>query len=196
MTWYAYGRYGLRMQDSRRSFLIQVGAGPLIAAAAQAQTGDLSRRTWTARWISVPGAPPNEYGVYLFRRTLTLDRKPERFVIHSSGDQRYRLLVNGRGVAWGPARGDLFHWRYETVDVAPYLEAGKNVFAAVVWNFGELAPEAQVTLQTGFLLQGEAAERMATPGRRGSARATGPIRRSSSPAGRCAATMWPARATG
>jgi alpha-L-rhamnosidase len=34
------------------------------------------------------------------------------------------------------------------------LAAGKNVLAAVVWNFGGLAPEAQVTLQTGFVLQG------------------------------------------
>src|SRR6185369_12067022 len=52
-------------------------------------------------------------------------------------------------------RGDLFHWRYETVDLAPYLVAGKNVLAALVWNFGDLAPEAQVTCQTGFLLQGD-----------------------------------------
>ncbi len=143
------------MQDTRRSFLKQVSAAPLLAAAAQAQTDDLLRRAWRARWITVPGAPPNEYGVYLFRRTIHLDRKPERFLIHVSGDQRYRLFVNGRGVSWGPARGDLFHWRYETVDVAPYLDTGKNVFAAQAWNFGELAPEAQVTLETGFLLEGD-----------------------------------------
>ena len=29
------------------------------------------------------------------------------------------------------------------------------MLAAVVWNYGELAPEAQVTWRTGFLLQGD-----------------------------------------
>ena len=119
---------------------------PLLAIAQEQDR--LLRRAWTAKWISAPGAPPNDYGVYHFRRTIDLSAKPERFVVHASGDNRYQLFVNGRRAAWGPARGDLFHWRYETVDVAPYLSAGKNVFAALVWNFGELAPEAQITLQT------------------------------------------------
>ncbi len=143
------------MQDTRRWFLMQMGAAPLLAAAAEGQGEELLGKPWSARWISVPGASTSGYGVYLFRRTIELERQPERFVVHVSGDQRYRLFVNGHAVSWGPARGDLFHWRYETVDVAPYLEAGRNVFAAQVWNFGELAPEAQVTLETGFLLQGE-----------------------------------------
>ncbi len=106
-----------------------------------------------------------EYGVYHFRHTFDLPAKPARFLVHASADNRYQLFVNGRRVAWGPARGDLFHWRYETLDLAPYLEAGRNALAALVWNFGELAPEAQVTLQTGFLLQGDTAdERVADTG--------------------------------
>jgi alpha-L-rhamnosidase len=157
------------MRDTRRRFLLQMGAAPLITAAARAQTekGDLLRRTWTAKWISVPNAPATEYGVYHFRHTVELPSKPARFVIHVTADQRYRLFVNGKSVAWGPARGDLFHWRYETLDIAPFLDAGKNVLAAEVWNFGDLAPEAQVTLQTGFLLQGDTAdERVADTGAR------------------------------
>ena len=139
---------------------MQMGALPLAAFGQ-----DLLQRTWSAKWIAVPGAPPNDYGVYHFRRALQLSAKPEHFVVHASGDNRYQLFVNGVRVAFGPARGDLFHWRYETVDVAAHLKAGANVFAAVVWNFGELAPEAQVTLQTGFLLQGDgAAERAVDTG--------------------------------
>ena len=103
----------------------------------------------------MPGAPGTEYGVYRFRRVLELAAQPERFVIHVSGDNRYQLFLNGHRVAWGPARGDWFHWRYETVDVAAHLEIGKNVFAAVVWNFGEMAPEAQMTLESGFVLDGD-----------------------------------------
>ena len=85
--------------------------------------------------------------------------------MHTSGDNRYQLFVNGQRAAWGPARGDLFHWRYETVDIAGFLRPGKNLLAAVVWNFGEHAPEAQITLETGFVLQGDGeAERIADTG--------------------------------
>jgi len=86
-------------------------------------------------------------------------------VVHVTADNRYELYANGKRVATGPARGDLFHWRYETVDLAPFLRAGENVLAAVVWNFGSETPEAQVTNMTGFLLQGDrAAEKDADTG--------------------------------
>jgi hypothetical protein len=129
------------------------GAGHLPAAPAEINP-ELLTRQWSARWITVPKAPAFDYGVYHFRRTFDLATKPSSFIIHVTGDNRYQLYVNGERVVWGPARGDLFHWRYETVDIARFLRAGKNVLAAVVWNFGELAPQAQVTNQTGFLLQG------------------------------------------
>ncbi len=147
---------------SRRTFLMGMGAVPL---AALAQENDWLRRAWSAHWIRVPGTSATEYGVYHFRRAFDLAARPQRFVVHASADNRYQLFANGRRVASGPARGDLFHWRYETVDLAPYLEAGRNVLAAVVWNFGEMAPEAQVTFETGFLLEGDgAAERVADSG--------------------------------
>jgi hypothetical protein len=120
---------------------------------------------WNAAWISVPGAPRTEYGVYHFRKAITLPSKPDSFIVHASADNRYQLYVNGRRVAWGPARGDLYHWRYETIDLAPHLRAGNNLLAAVVWNFGPDSPMAQVTNETGFLLQGDtAAERAASTG--------------------------------
>jgi alpha-L-rhamnosidase len=119
---------------------------------------ELLTRSWSARWISAPGAPPFDYGVYHFRKAFQVAARPASFVIHVTADNRYQLLVNGERAALGPARGDLNHWRYETVDIARYLRPGKNVLAAVVWNFGELAPMAQVTNKTGFLLQGDGRE--------------------------------------
>ena len=74
--------------------------------------------------------------------------------------------MNGERVGVGPARGDIFHWRYETYDIARLLKPGRNVLAAVVWNAGEDAPMAQITNQTGFLLAGGGeAERVADTGR-------------------------------
>ncbi|MCZ2075972.1 MAG: alpha-L-rhamnosidase N-terminal domain-containing protein [Bryobacteraceae bacterium] len=127
----------------------------LLSLPASAANPELATQFWPAYWISVPGAPPSAYGVYHFRRAFELSFKPGSFLIHVSADNRYQLFVNGERAAWGPARGDLFHWRYETVDIAPLLRPGRNVLAAVVWNSGEHAPQAQVTNETGFLLQGD-----------------------------------------
>jgi hypothetical protein len=119
------------------------------------QTESLPSKPWDAWWIAVPGQPLRDYGVYQFRKTFTLATKPASFVVHVSADNRYKLFVNGQLVSLGPARGDVFHWNFETVDLAAYLHLGKNVIAAVVWNYGEYRPEAQISYQTGFILQGE-----------------------------------------
>ncbi len=129
-------------------------AGHLYLIPPPAKAGLLTH-AWTARWISVPAASPFDYGVYHFRRTFDLPAKPASFRIHVTADNRYKLYVNGEFVSLGPARGDLPHWRYESLDIAPHLKPGKNVLAAIVWNIGDLAPEAQTTNQTGFLLQGD-----------------------------------------
>jgi alpha-L-rhamnosidase len=55
----------------------------------------------------------------------------------------------------GPARGDTYYWNYETVDIAPYLTAGKNIIAALVWNEAQYSPAAQISVRTGFILQGD-----------------------------------------
>jgi alpha-L-rhamnosidase len=115
----------------------------------------LLTKPWSARWITVPGTSPFDYGVYHFRRAFDLPEKPSPFVVHATADNRYQLFVNGERVVWGPARSDLNHWCFETVDLAPRLKAGRNVLAALVWNFGEYAPEAQVTHRTAFLVQGD-----------------------------------------
>ena len=118
---------------------------------------DLRATRWDAVWIVPAGTNPFGFGIYHFRRAIDLAARPDRFVVHVTADNRYQLWVNGERVVWGPARGDLNHWRYETVDLAPHLKAGRNVLAAVVWNYGELAPEAQTTWRTGFLIQGDSA---------------------------------------
>lgn len=119
---------------------------------------DLIAGGWSAYWISVPGEPLDDFGVYHMRKTLELESVPERYIVHVTADNRYKLYVNGRFVSLGPARGDIYNWSYETVDLAPYLKPGRNVLAAVVWNFADWKPEAQVTFhRTGFLLQGNTA---------------------------------------
>ena len=128
---------------------------PWSVSSPQTPGVDLVSQAWKAWWIAHPDGPRREFGVFHFRKTFTLDSVPQRFVIHVSGDNRYELFVNGERVLAGPARGDLNYWRYETLDIAPHLIAGRNLLAAVVWNFAELAPVAQVTNETGLIVQGD-----------------------------------------
>ncbi len=110
---------------------------------------------WRASWIDCPGADPQAYGVYHFRRNVELQQIPEHLFIYVSGDNRYQLFVNGERVSQGPARADLTHWRYEVLDIAPHLHSGSNSLAAVVWNDGEQKAIAQISNRTGFLLESE-----------------------------------------
>ncbi len=109
---------------------------------------------WSAGWIAPAGESGLDYGVYHFRKTFDLEQVPEEFIINVSADNRYRLFVNGKPVCSGPARGDLMHWRFETIDISSFLKPGKNVLAAQVWNFAGKKPWAQISLQTAFILQG------------------------------------------
>ena len=119
----------------------------------------LHQNAWGAKWAMHPDALlriGDTGAVFLFRKAIVLNAVPERFVVHVSADQRYRLFVNGKSVAFGPARGDLLHWNYETLDLAPFLRVGENVFSARVHFFvGENAPVAQITSgYPAFLMQG------------------------------------------
>ena len=109
---------------------------------------------WTAKWISYPDNSNSEYGVYLFRKEISLNTKPDKFIIHVSADNRYKLYVNGVYVCNGPARSYLYKWNFESIDIASYLQSGINIITSVVWNFAEYRPLAQISGQTGFIIQG------------------------------------------
>lgn len=129
----------------------------ILAASlfAQSPNPDLLKNRWDAWWITHPTAEPTDYGVYHFRKTITLAAVPKSFVVHVSADNRYRLYVNRQSVCTGPERWDLPHWRFETVDLAPFLQKGENIIAAVVWNFGDYKPWGQFSWRTGFIMQGD-----------------------------------------
>ncbi len=126
----------------------------LLPATTSAQSAASPSRPWNAHWIAPQNDPGTGYGVYYFRKKIDLTTKPSSFIIHVSADNRYKLYVNGTLVSLGPARGDTYYWNYETVDLAPYLVAGKNIVAALVFNESEYRPEAQISVRTAFIIQG------------------------------------------
>lgn len=115
-------------------------------------------KSWPAEWITVPDVDANAYGVYLFRKAFTRTQVQGTFPVLISADNQYELYVNGKFVARGPAKGDLDHWNFDRVDLAPFLTAGQNTLAARVWNAGKYRQEAQISFMTGFILQGETPE--------------------------------------
>jgi hypothetical protein len=130
-------------------------------ASAQAQeTGlnvntdwDHERFSWESQWITHPTASVLDYGVFLFRNEFHLDQVPESMVVHLSADNRYDFWVNGQMVATGPAKGSFLSWRYESIDLGPWLKEGDNVLAVQVFNLGEERPAAMFSRQTAFICQ-------------------------------------------
>jgi alpha-L-rhamnosidase len=112
-------------------------------------------QAWAAKWLGPAYDPRQDLGVFAFRKKVRLERVPEQLLVRVSADNRYKLYVNHQLVEFGPQRGDPLHWFFETVDLAPYLVPGENVIWALVWNFGWMAPMAQLTVRTGFVLDGE-----------------------------------------
>lgn len=124
---------------------------------AQSNSSQQTERSWNAQWISAANDDGLQYGVFYYRKNIVLSARPTTFKIHISADNRYKLYVNGSLVSLGPARGDTYFWNYETVDIARYLTAGVNTVAALVWNEAQYRPEAQISVRTGFILQGNTA---------------------------------------
>lgn len=126
-----------------------------VATALTAQVVPNERKEWHASWIAHPTAPLREAGVFHFRKIFHLDAKPDHFIVLVSADNRFQLYVNGQRAGEGPARGDLTHWRYETLDLAPFLRAGDNLITAAAWQFGIRAPLAQISGRLAFLVEGD-----------------------------------------
>jgi len=113
------------------------------------------KKPWPAFWITHPETSTQSAAVYLFRKIVKMDDVPGKYLVHISADNRYKLYVNGVYVSHGPARGDLRKWRFESIDLAPYLTSGRNVIGVRVWNMGSYAPVAQCSSGTGLIIQGD-----------------------------------------
>ena len=75
-----------------------------------------------------------------FRKEINLERKPTSAIAAISVDSKYWLWINGKQVVFegglkrGPNRTDTY---YDEVDLAKYLNRGKNTIAVLVWYWGK-----------------------------------------------------------
>lgn len=142
------------LKTSILTILLSVFA--LTASMAQYANHTLPQHPdeWNAKWISHPDVDKTAYGLIHFRKNFSLKAVPASCVIHVTGDNRYRLYVNGTEVGYGPQLADPRHWRYETIDIASFLKPGKNIIAAEVMNWGADRSHGIISFVTGFLIQG------------------------------------------
>jgi alpha-L-rhamnosidase len=101
---------------------------------------------WSAEGAHRPRPDDGPYRTRYFRRVFTLPATLPAalsLVAHVSADTCYILLVNGREVVRGPAKGDITHQFYETVDLTAHLRGGANVIAALVQYQGDVWPHYQ-----------------------------------------------------
>ena len=91
------------------------------------------------KWIAPSDANhPNTW--MTFRKDIILPKRPEKAVAQIAVDSKYWLWINGQlavfegGVKRGPTPKDTY---YDEVDLAPFLQKGKNQIAILVWYFGK-----------------------------------------------------------
>ena len=65
----------------------------------------------------------------LFRKHFCVNKNFSSAVIYLTADDYYKLYVNGRFVAQGPAPSYHFQYNYNVVDIGQYLHDGENVIA-------------------------------------------------------------------
>jgi len=118
----------------------------------------------TASWIW-SAADPHAYNQCLLaRRSFSLPswQAGDAAVIKITADSWYRLFINGRWVADGPARSWPEHYQYDVIDAAPYLQAGQNELSVLVryWGVGNFHTLPQ---QAGLLAQLDVEQSSAAP---------------------------------
>ena len=119
---------------------------PTAIPAPEAGTPEYTRIStepktdWQGQWIWCTEDPGTENVWTMFRKTFSADSLPGTLPAHISADSRYWLWVNGTRVVYegslkrGPDKESGY---YDTVDIAPYLQPGDNVIAALVWYWGK-----------------------------------------------------------
>lgn len=87
-------------------------------------------------WLWSETSPSGKRNAFVrFRRQF--DYYGGQANLRITADSRYALYVNGSYIGQGPVRCWPNHWRYDTYDLSPFLNNGRNIIAVLVNHFGE-----------------------------------------------------------
>ncbi len=93
-----------------------------------------------AHWISTERCQSATNTWLIYRKVVEMTEVPESLVANIAADTKYWLWINDQlvvfegGLKRGPTPRDTY---YDPVEIAPYLQTGKNTIAVLVWYFGK-----------------------------------------------------------
>ena len=89
-----------------------------------------------AKWIWLPSqcTLPNTF--VLFRKEIELSAAPASAFGWIAADSRYLVTVNGQRLQWEPLPCDPRNLDADSLDLKPFLKAGKNVIGVEVLFYG------------------------------------------------------------
>ena len=112
---------------------------------------------WTAKWIWDKDNLTEKNVWMCFKKSVTLESKPEELIASISADSKYWLYINGETVVFegsvkrGPTKNSGY---YDSIDIAPYLKKGENSICALVWFWdNETSYSYSGSGQGGFIFE-------------------------------------------
>lgn len=93
-----------------------------------------------AQWISTEQNQSATNTWLIYRKTVELQDVPATLTANVAVDSKYWLWINDQlvvfegGLKRGPSRTGTY---YDPVEIAPYLRAGENTIAVLLWHFGK-----------------------------------------------------------
>jgi alpha-L-rhamnosidase len=110
----------------------------LLSVVAIAQP--TPNNAFSAKWLTVDYFRTSENTWYGFRKNVTVTTPlPTELIARIAVDTKYWLWINEKlvvfegGLKRGPTPADTY---YDEVNIAPYLQQGKNTIAVLVWFWG------------------------------------------------------------
>lgn len=109
----------------------------ILLAASLCSTA--AEMPWKGRIISLEHQQSTPNTWLIFRKDAHLDAVPKTMPARIAADSKYWLWINGEPVVFegglkrGPSPNGTY---YDEVDIAPYLKAGDNTIAVLVWHYG------------------------------------------------------------
>ena len=127
--------------------IVIVAVAFLVTATVRAQT---------AHWITADDSLRNEPNTWMeFRKEFTLKKKPKKSEARIAADSKYWLWVNGQLTVFegslkrGPNPTDSY---YDVVDLAPYLQKGRNDVRLLLCYFGKAGFSHVSSGQAGMIV--------------------------------------------
>jgi hypothetical protein len=115
-----------------------------------------SDEQWNANWIwqSANGAQDTWM---CFRKTVYLPSAPQKAIARIAADSKYWLWINGTLAVFegGLKKDRKTQTYYDEIDLAPYLVAGTNTIAALVWYWGKEGFSHHSSGKGGFLFDAD-----------------------------------------